>query len=91
MTLGARRIEGGLAVVAFLIAAYLTYERHEGRNAVCPIGGGGCEGREQPCVGDYTSAWVTIAVFIIGVAALALLLNAVVAKFRSGRQERHES
>jgi uncharacterized membrane protein len=39
----ARRIEAALAVVAFLIAAYLTYERHEGQNAVCPIGGGGCE------------------------------------------------
>jgi uncharacterized membrane protein len=38
-----RRVEGGLAVLAFLIAAYLTYERHEGQNAVCPIGGGGCE------------------------------------------------
>jgi uncharacterized membrane protein len=39
----ARRIEGGLAVLAFLIAAYLTYERHEGSNALCPVGGGGCE------------------------------------------------
>jgi uncharacterized membrane protein len=39
----ARRLEAGLAVLAFLIAAYLTYERHEGQNAVCPIGGGGCE------------------------------------------------
>ena len=39
----ARRIEAGLAVLAFLIAAYLTYERHEGSNALCPVGGGGCE------------------------------------------------
>jgi uncharacterized membrane protein len=39
----ARRIEGALAVVALLIAGYLTYERHQGQNAVCPIGGGGCE------------------------------------------------
>jgi uncharacterized membrane protein len=39
----ARRIEAGLAVLAFLIAAYLTYERHEGKNALCPVGGGGCE------------------------------------------------
>jgi uncharacterized membrane protein len=41
--MNARRLEGGLAVLAFLIALYLTYERHEGQNAVCPIGGGGCE------------------------------------------------
>ena len=38
-----RRVEAGLAVVAFLIAGYLTYERHQGQNALCPIGGGGCE------------------------------------------------
>ena len=38
-----RRVEGGLAVIAFLIAGYLTYERHQGQNALCPIGGGGCE------------------------------------------------
>jgi uncharacterized membrane protein len=39
----ARRLEAGLATIAFLIAAYLTYERHEGQNALCPVGGGGCE------------------------------------------------
>jgi uncharacterized membrane protein len=38
-----RRLEAGLATLAFLIAAYLTYERHEGQNALCPVGGGGCE------------------------------------------------
>ena len=38
-----RRVEAGLAVVAFLIAGYLTYERHQGQNALCPVGGGGCE------------------------------------------------
>ena len=38
-----RRVEAGLAVIAFLIAGYLTYERHQGQNALCPIGGGGCE------------------------------------------------
>jgi uncharacterized membrane protein len=38
-----RRLEAGLAFVAFLIAGYLTYERHEGQNALCPVGGGGCE------------------------------------------------
>jgi uncharacterized membrane protein len=38
-----RRVEAGLAVLAFLIAGYLTYERHQGQNALCPIGGGGCE------------------------------------------------
>jgi uncharacterized membrane protein len=38
-----RRVEAGLAVIAFLIAGYLTYERHQGQNAACPIGGGGCE------------------------------------------------
>jgi vitamin-K-epoxide reductase (warfarin-sensitive) len=40
---GARRLEAALAVLAFLIAGYLTYERHEGQNALCPVGGGGCE------------------------------------------------
>lgn len=38
-----RRIEAGLAVIAFLIAGYLTYERQQGQAAACPIGGGGCE------------------------------------------------
>ncbi len=38
-----RRVEAWLAVIAFLIAGYLTYERHQGQNALCPIGGGGCE------------------------------------------------
>jgi uncharacterized membrane protein len=38
-----RRVEAGLGAIAFLIAAYLTYERHQGQNALCPIGGGGCE------------------------------------------------
>jgi uncharacterized membrane protein len=41
--MSARRLEAGLAVIAFLIAGYLTYERHEGQNALCPVGGGGCE------------------------------------------------
>lgn len=41
--MSARRIEAGLALIAFAIAAYLTYERHQGQNALCPIGGGGCE------------------------------------------------
>ena len=41
--MSARRLEAGLAVIAFLIAGYLTYERHQGQNALCPVGGGGCE------------------------------------------------
>jgi uncharacterized membrane protein len=38
-----RRLEAGLALIGFLIAGYLTYERHQGQNALCPVGGGGCE------------------------------------------------
>ena len=41
--MSARRLEAGLALIAFLIAGYLTYERHLGQNALCPVGGGGCE------------------------------------------------
>ena len=32
-----------IGLVAIAIAGYLTYERHLGQNAVCPVGGGGCE------------------------------------------------
>jgi uncharacterized membrane protein len=65
-----RIAELALATAALVIAAFLTYERARGRNAPCPIGGGGCETVAQ-------SRWSElggIPVSVFGMAGAASLL-----------------
>jgi hypothetical protein len=52
------------------------------------MGGGGCEGREPPCVGDYAPVWNMMAAVIAIATGLALLINLIVAKVRSWRDKR---
>lgn len=52
------------------------------------MGGGGCEGREPPCVGDYTPVWIMMGAVIAIAIGLALLINLLVAKTRSRRDKR---
>jgi uncharacterized membrane protein len=84
VTLGVRRLEGGLAVLAFLIAAYLTYERHAGQNAVCPIGGGGCETVAHSSYSKFAGIPVSYFGMLGAIAVLVLCLrpDAVLASIR---------
>jgi len=39
------------------------------------FGGGGCEGRPSPCQSDYTHVWIVMGLLVVGLAALAWLIN----------------
>lgn len=52
------------------------------------MGGGGCEGREPPCVGDYTPVWVMMGMVVAVAIGLAFLINLLAAKIRSWRGRR---
>ena len=47
------------------------------------LSGGGCEGRDQPCDGDYTPMWAMLGVLLIAGALLAKLVNFVINCFRN--------
>lgn len=53
------------------------------------MGGGGCEGREPPCVGDYTAMWVLMGAVTAVAFGLAFFINLLLARIRSGRDERN--
>jgi uncharacterized membrane protein len=73
-----RRVEGGLAVIAFLIAGYLTYERHQGQNALCPIGGGGCETVARSSYSELAGVPVSYFGMLGALVLLALCLRSEV-------------
>lgn len=52
------------------------------------MGGGGCEGREAPCVGDYTPVWMMMGAVIAIAIGLTLLINLLVAKARDWHDKR---
>ena len=47
------------------------------------MSGGGCEGRPQPCEGDYTPMWIMLGALLATSALLATLINFVVNLFRN--------
>jgi uncharacterized membrane protein len=73
--MSARRIEAALALIAFLIAGYLTYERHQGQNAVCPIGGGGCETVAHSSYSKFAGVPVSYFGMLGALTMLALCLR----------------
>jgi uncharacterized membrane protein len=70
-----RRLEAVLALIAFLIAGYLTYERHQGQNAVCPIGGGGCETVAHSSYSKFAGVPVSYFGMLGALVLLALCLR----------------
>jgi uncharacterized membrane protein len=70
-----RRLEAGLAVIAFLIAGYLTYERHVGQNALCPVGGGGCETVAHSSYSKFAGVPVSYFGMLGAVLLIALCLR----------------
>jgi hypothetical protein len=52
------------------------------------ISGGGCEGREQPCVGDYTPVWIMMGAVVAVALGLAFAINVLVAKVHVWRNKR---
>ncbi len=52
------------------------------------MGGGGCEGREPPCVGDYTPVWIMMGAVVMVAIGLAFFINLLTAKVRSWRSKR---
>ena len=52
------------------------------------IGGGGCEGREPPCVGDYTPVWIMMGAVVAVSLGLAFAINVLIAKVRFWRSKR---
>lgn len=52
------------------------------------LGGGGCEGREPPCVGDYTPVWIMVGIVVAIAIGLAFIINLLIAKVRSWRSNR---
>lgn len=52
------------------------------------MGGGGCEGREPPCVGDYTPVWIMMGIVVAIAIGLAFIINLLIAKVRSSRSKR---
>jgi uncharacterized membrane protein len=73
--MSARRLEAALALIAFLIAGYLTYERHQGQNAVCPIGGGGCETVAHSSYSKFAGVPVSYFGMLGALTLLALCLR----------------
>jgi uncharacterized membrane protein len=71
----ARRVEAGLALVAFLIAGYLTWERHQGQNALCPVGGGGCETVAHSSYSKFVGVPVSVFGMLGAVILIALCLR----------------
>lgn len=55
------------------------------------MGGGGCEGREPPCVGDYTPMWIMIGIVVMVAIGLAFIINLLIARVRSWRSKRNGS
>jgi hypothetical protein len=49
------------------------------------IGGGGCEGRESPCTGDYSRMWIGLGVVLATSLSIAWGFNRVVERFNSRR------
>ena len=47
------------------------------------MGGGGCEGRVQPCEGDYTPMWAMFGILLIASVLLSTLINLVAARFHN--------
>jgi uncharacterized membrane protein len=85
--MSARRLEAGLAVIAFLIAGYLTYERHQGQNALCPVGGGGCETVAHSSYSKFVG--VPVSYFgMLGAITLFVLLRAFSSGSRHCRRSR---
>jgi uncharacterized membrane protein len=70
-----RRLEAGLASIAFLIAGYLTYERHQGQNALCPVGGGGCETVAHSSYSKFAGVPVSYFGMLGAVVVIALCLR----------------
>jgi uncharacterized membrane protein len=70
-----RRLEAGLASIAFLIAGYLTYERHQGQNALCPVGGGGCETVAHSSYSKFAGVPVSYFGMLGAVLLIALCLR----------------
>lgn len=52
------------------------------------MGGGGCEGQEPPCVGNYTPVWIMMGALVAFAIILAVAVNALIAKVRSWRGNR---
>ncbi|WP_375188935.1 hypothetical protein [Sphingobium yanoikuyae] len=52
-------------------------------------GGGGCEGRPSPCVGDYTPMWIMMVALIAVAFGLAFCINLLIAKVRCRRDQRN--
>jgi hypothetical protein len=55
------------------------------------MGGGGCEGREPPCVGDYTPMWIMLGAVVAVAIGLAFCINLLIAKVRSWRDAQNGS
>ncbi len=53
------------------------------------MGGGGCEGREPPCAGNYTPVWIMMGVVVAVAVGLAFCINLLIAKVRSWRNTRN--
>jgi hypothetical protein len=52
------------------------------------MGGGGCEGRAPPCVGDYTPVWIMVGIVVVVAIGLAFIINLLIAKVRSWGRKR---
>lgn len=53
------------------------------------MGGGGCEGREPPCVGHYTPMWIMMGVIVAAAIGLAFCVNMLITKVRFWRDKRN--
>lgn len=55
------------------------------------MGGGGCEEREPPCVGDYSPMWIMMGIVVVVAIGLAFIINSMIAKVRTWRSKRNGS
>jgi hypothetical protein len=51
------------------------------------LGGGGCEGREEPCTPDYSRMWLGIVTVVAIAAALAWGINRLVVRIQSRKAD----
>ena len=50
------------------------------------MGGGGCEGRESPCTGDYSRMWLAVIFILIVGGGVSWGTNLLVARVRSRKR-----
>lgn len=46
------------------------------------LGGGGCEGRPTPCVGDYTRMWLELGALLLAAVAFGWGINRLANRLR---------